>query len=94
MHIDARVIQHQVGLIQRQQVVEGIVHHREVVGVAHAHGQRDIPVAGGLARREVLFAVQGHGNGVRCVMEDARGTVALVHVTVEDQHPVDSPTGQ
>lgn len=94
VHIDTGVIQHQIGLVERQQVVEGIVHHLEVVGIAHAHGQRDIPVAGGLACGEVLFAVQGHGNGIRRVVEDARGAITLMHVAVEDQHPVDPSAGQ
>lgn len=94
VYIHAGVIQHQVGLIQRQQVVEGIVDHLEVVRVAHAHRQRDVPVALRLARGEVLFAVQGHGDCIRGVVEDACGAVALVHVAVEDQHPVDPPAGQ
>ncbi|MNH42979.1 hypothetical protein D3C79_1047840 [compost metagenome] len=84
VHIDAGVVQHQVGLVQRQQVVEGIVHDLEVGGVAHAAGQGDVPVALRLAGREVLFTVQGHGDRVGCVLEDARGAVALVHVAVED----------
>lgn len=38
--------------------------------------------------------MQGHGDCVRGVVQDARGAVALVHVAVEDQHPVDPPAGQ
>jgi hypothetical protein len=43
----------------------------------------------GLACREVLLAVQRHGDRLRRVVQDACGAVALVHVAVEDQHPVD-----
>ena len=94
VHIDAGVVQHQVGLVQRQQVVERIVHHLEVVGIAHAHGQRNVPVALGLARGEVLFAVQRHGDSVWRVVEDARGAIALVHIAIEDQHAIHSAAGQ
>lgn len=92
VHVDAGVVEHQVRLVERQQVVQRIVHHLQVIGVAHAAGQGNVPVAAGLARGEVLFAVQRHGDGVWGVFENPRGAVALVHVAVEDQHPVD-PAG-
>lgn len=41
-----------------------------------------------------FFAVQRHGDGIRRVVEDARGAVALVHVAIEDQHAVDPAAGQ
>lgn len=92
VHIHPGVVQHQVRLVQRQQVIEGIVDHLQVVGVAHAHRQGDVPVAAGLARREVFFAVQRDSHGIRGMFENPRGAVALVHVAVEDQHPAD-PSG-
>lgn len=88
VHIDTGVIQHQVGLIKRQQVVEGVVHHLQVGSVAHASGQGNVPVALCLAGGEVLLAVQRHGDGLGRVVQDARGAVTLVHIAVEDQHPV------
>lgn len=88
VHIDPGVVQHQVGSIEWQQVVEGVVHHLQVGHVAHAAGQGDVPIALRLARREVLFAVQRDGDGVWCVVQDARGAVTLMHIAVEDQHPV------
>ncbi|MCY1432045.1 hypothetical protein D9M71_480280 [compost metagenome] len=32
--------------------------------------------------------MQRHGDGLWRVVQDACGTVALVHIAVEDQHPV------
>ena len=89
VHIDAGVIQHQIRLIQRQQIVERVVDHFQIVGIAHAFGQRYVPVTFGFACRKILLAVQGHGNRLRGVMQDARGAVALMHVAIEDQHAID-----
>ncbi len=88
VHVDAGVVQHQIRLIQRQQVVERIVDHFQVIGVAHTVGQRNVPVAFGLACRKVLFAVQGNGDRFRGVVQNPCGAVALMHVAIEDQHPV------
>ena len=70
------------------QVAQGVVHHLQVGSVAHASGQGDVPIALCLAGGEVLLAVQRHGDGLGRVVQDARGAVTLVHVAVEDQHPV------
>ena len=88
VHVDTGVVEHQVRLVDRQQIVERVVDHLEVVGVAHAAWQGDVPVAACLACREVLLAVQGHGDRLRLVFQQARGAVALMHVAVEDQHPL------
>ena len=88
VHIDAGVIQHQVGLIERQQVVEGVVHHLQVGRIAHATRQGNVPIALRLAGREILFTMQRHGYGFGGVMQDARGAVTLVHIAIEDQYPV------
>jgi len=89
--IDAGVVEHQVRLVERQQIAERIVDHLQVVRVAKARRQRDIPVAFGLARRKVLFAVQRDGHRVGHVRQDACGAVALMHIAIEDQHAADAP---
>lgn len=88
VHIDPGVVQHQVRLIQRQQVVERVIHHLQVIAIAHAFGQRNVPIAFGLAGRKILFTVQGNGDRLRRVVEDACGAITLMHVAIKDQHPV------
>lgn len=94
VHVHAGVVQHQVRLVEGQQVVEGIVHHLQVGGVAHAHGQGDVPIAAGLACGKILFAVQGNRHRIRGVFQNARRAIALVHVAVEDQYPPNPATFQ
>lgn len=88
MHIDACVIQHQVRLVERQQVVERVVYHLQVIGVAHALGQWNVPITFSLACGKILFAVQGNGYRVRGVVQNPCSPVALVYVAIEDQHPI------
>ena len=88
VHIDTGVVQHQVRLVQRQQVVKRVLDHLQVRAIVHAAGQGNVPIAFGLAGGEVLLAVQRHGDRFGGVVQDARGAVALVHVAVEDQDAV------
>ena len=62
------------------------VQRLEVVRVGAAVGQFDVQVAGLLAEREVLRAVQRQREHGRVVAEDRRRAVALVHVEVDHQH--------
>jgi len=88
VNIDTRVVQHQIGLIKRQQVIERFIDHLQIFGIPHAHGQANVPVALRLACRKILFAVQGNGNCIRRMFKNPRRAIALVYIAIEDQYPV------
>ena len=60
----------------------------QIFAIAHTHRQADIPVTLRLARRKILFAVQGNGNGIRRMFKNSCSTVALMHIAVKNQHAV------
>jgi len=94
MNVHACVVDHQIRLVQRQEIAERIVDSLQVVRVAEAWRESDVPVAAGLAGREILLAMQRHRDRIRNLLENPRGAVALVDVAIEDQHAPDSAAFQ
>src|SRR5690625_4706934 len=88
--IGAGIIDHRIGCKAFDGLSQGSTNALEIGVVGDAFRQAYVQVRDLLVKREVLFAVDGDGNDVIARLRQVSRTVALMHIAVKDQDPVDS----
>ena len=68
-----------------------LLQRREVLGVSAPVAQLEVERGAALVEGEVLRAVHGESEDALVALEDRGGAVALVHVQVHHQRPIDQP---
>jgi hypothetical protein len=91
--VGARQVDHQVGLAPGKHRAEGGLQGGEVSVVGGAVGQFHVQVAALLVEGVVAGAMDAEGEALWPVGQDGGGAVALVHVAVDDRHPLDPALG-
>lgn len=90
VRVNSGVIQNQFRRERSQELRKMLLQRTHVCGVVRAHWQVDIEISRAFPKREVGPAMHREREYGRIILEDAGGSVALVHIEVDDQDALDA----
>ena len=89
MGIDSGIVEHDVRPMAGDEGRQVGREHRVIDPIAGAGRDADVEIARLLGWRVVRLAVEREGEGLRLVLEDRGGAVALMNVEIDHQRPLD-----